>query len=112
MGVRRAMEMVLAEANKGEGSIFTFGPLIHNKQVMQLLESKGVSSVEDITGFKEGTLFIRGPRHSSTSTEGAKIVRRAVHRCHLSARCSSSIHHSLPYQKGVWGRHRGGYASS
>jgi len=26
---------------------------------MQLLESKGVSSVEDITGFKEGTLFIR-----------------------------------------------------
>ncbi|NIR17516.1 MAG: 4-hydroxy-3-methylbut-2-enyl diphosphate reductase, partial [Desulfobacterales bacterium] len=59
MGVRRAMEMVLTEANKGQGAISTFGPLIHNKQVMELLESKGVTSLEDIDEFNEGTLVIR-----------------------------------------------------
>jgi 4-hydroxy-3-methylbut-2-enyl diphosphate reductase len=59
MGVRRAMEKVLAEANKGEEPIFTFGPLIHNKQVMELLETKGVTAIEDLTEFKDGTLFIR-----------------------------------------------------
>ncbi len=50
MGVRRAMEKVLAEANKGKGPISTYGPLIHNTQVMELLESKGVTTVEDISG--------------------------------------------------------------
>lgn len=59
MGVRRAMEKVLAEANKGKGPISTFGPLIHNTQVMELLESKGVTAVEDISGLETGTLIIR-----------------------------------------------------
>lgn len=60
MGVRRAMEMVLTEANKGEDRILTFGPLIHNKQVMDLLESKGVTATEDTAEFEEGgTLVIR-----------------------------------------------------
>ena len=59
MGVRRAMEMVLTEANKNEGPIFTYGPLIHNNQVMALLESKGVTSIDDIEGIQEGTLAIR-----------------------------------------------------
>ena len=59
MGVRRAIEMVLAEANKDEGCIYTFGPLIHNKQVLELLESKGVKTVKDISSLKNGTLVIR-----------------------------------------------------
>ena len=59
MGVRRAMEMVLTEANKNEGPIFTYGPLIHNNQVIALLESKGVTSIDDIEGIQEGILAIR-----------------------------------------------------
>lgn len=59
MGVRRAMEKVLAEANKREGPIFTYGPLIHNTQVMKLLESKGVTTVDDIADLERGTLVIR-----------------------------------------------------
>ena len=59
MGVRRAMEMVLTEANKGRDRISTLGPLIHNRQVMDLLESKGITSHEDIDEFNEGTLVIR-----------------------------------------------------
>lgn len=59
MGVRRAMEMVLAEANRGQGPIYTFGPLIHNRQVMELLESKGVKAVEEVSGLEKGCLVIR-----------------------------------------------------
>ncbi len=53
MGVRRALELVLSEANKGQEPIFAFGPLIHNEQVMELLASKGVTVVEDVAGLKE-----------------------------------------------------------
>ena len=59
MGVRRAMEMALAAANRGEGPITTYGPLIHNDQVMELLKSKGVEPVGDLSQVEEGTLIIR-----------------------------------------------------
>jgi 4-hydroxy-3-methylbut-2-enyl diphosphate reductase len=59
MGVRRAIEIVLMEANKQKGPIFTFGPVIHNRQVMDLLESKGVGVIEGVSDLKEGTLIIR-----------------------------------------------------
>ena len=47
MGVRRAMGIVLTEANRGNGPLYTFGPLIHNNQVLDLLASKGVRSVDE-----------------------------------------------------------------
>lgn len=59
MGVRRAMEMVLAEAKKSREPIYTYGPLIHNKQVMALLDSKGIEAKEDFRHLKVGTLVIR-----------------------------------------------------
>lgn len=59
MGVRRAMEMVLAEANKNKSDLYTYGPLIHNRQVIDLLESKNVRTVNDITGLEKGTVLIR-----------------------------------------------------
>jgi (E)-4-hydroxy-3-methyl-but-2-enyl pyrophosphate reductase len=59
MGVRRALERVLGQAYKEPGPLFTYGPLIHNEQVMKLLESKGVRVAKDISTLKEGTLVIR-----------------------------------------------------
>lgn len=59
MGVRRALELVMAEANRMQGPIYTIGPLIHNRQVMDLLGSKGVNIVEDASGLESGTLVIR-----------------------------------------------------
>jgi (E)-4-hydroxy-3-methyl-but-2-enyl pyrophosphate reductase len=59
MGVRRAMEMVMAESNKKEGPLFTFGPLIHNKQVLRLLEAKGIKATDDTTGLTAGRILIR-----------------------------------------------------
>ncbi len=59
MGVRLAMEKVLAAANRAEGPIYSFGPLIHNRQVMSLLESKSVRAVDTLQGISEGTVVIR-----------------------------------------------------
>jgi 4-hydroxy-3-methylbut-2-enyl diphosphate reductase len=53
------MEIVLAEANKRQGPLFTFGPLIHNKQVLDLLASKEVTPIEDLGKLQTGTIVIR-----------------------------------------------------
>ncbi len=59
MGVRLAMEKVLAQANKSKEPIYTYGPLIHNRQVLELLESKGVQAVDELEGISDGTVVIR-----------------------------------------------------
>ncbi len=45
MGVRRAMDMALEAAMKRDGPIYTYGPLIHNPQVLEILEGKGVKAL-------------------------------------------------------------------
>ena len=59
MGVRRAVEMVLEAPNKHENPICTFGPLIHNPQVLDLLREKDISTLEHIPEYATGTVLIR-----------------------------------------------------
>ncbi len=61
MGVRRAVEIAIEEANsrKGIESINTFGPLIHNPQVLELLEDKNIKCIEQIPEKGSGTIIIR-----------------------------------------------------
>ena len=42
MGVRRAVETTLEVIRKEDTGVSTFGPLIHNPQVLNLLEERGV----------------------------------------------------------------------
>ncbi|MEA1927933.1 MAG: 4-hydroxy-3-methylbut-2-enyl diphosphate reductase [Candidatus Auribacterota bacterium] len=51
MGVRRALEMVLDRSRYEKRSILTYGPLIHNPQVVDLLSSKRVSSSRNLEDF-------------------------------------------------------------
>ena len=60
-GVKRAIETVYSEVNKG-GKIYTFGPVIHNEEVVRDLENKGVNvinSLNEIDGIKDGTIIVR-----------------------------------------------------
>lgn len=59
MGVRRAVEMVLDAPNKHVNPICTFGPLIHNPQVLDLLREKEISTLERIPEYGTGTVLIR-----------------------------------------------------
>ena len=59
MGVRRAVDMVLDAANTKTGPIHTFGPLIHNPQVLEMLEEKGIRQLGHVPDKGEGTVLIR-----------------------------------------------------
>jgi len=59
MGVRRAVEMVLDAPDRHPGPICTYGPLIHNPQVLELLESKDISTLKAIPNCGSGTVLIR-----------------------------------------------------
>lgn len=59
MGVRRAVEIVLDVANSQDAPIYTFGPLIHNPQVLEILAEKGVSVLDDASAAEPGTVIIR-----------------------------------------------------
>ena len=58
---KRAIDTVYQEIEKGE-KVFTLGPIIHNEQVVQELEEKGVqviNSIEELADIKDGTVVIR-----------------------------------------------------
>jgi len=59
MGVRRAVETTLGMVRREESAIATFGPLIHNPQVLKLLEEQGVRIMEEIPPRADGTIIIR-----------------------------------------------------
>ncbi len=59
MGVRRAVEMVLDAPGRHETPIYTYGPLIHNPQVLALLEEKGIAALTAIPDTGAGTVLIR-----------------------------------------------------
>ena len=79
MGVRRAMEIVMAETNKKEGPLFTFGPLIHNRQVLDLLEAKGAKATDDLSGLETGRIVIRAhgippEKHLALEKTGLRVI--------------------------------------
>lgn len=59
MGVRRAVEMVLDAPDEHRHPISTYGPLIHNPQVLEILEEKGISSFNEPPSEGSGTVLIR-----------------------------------------------------
>ena len=72
-GVKRAVDTVYSEIEKGD-NIYTYGPIIHNEQVVMDLERKGVQIIEsadELDGTKYGTVIIRS--HGVTSDEYDKI---------------------------------------
>ena len=61
-GVKRAVDMVYKEAGRGDTSIYTYGPIIHNEEVVSDLEAKGVRVIEDVDELRDapkGTVIIR-----------------------------------------------------
>ncbi|HCY83632.1 MAG TPA: 4-hydroxy-3-methylbut-2-enyl diphosphate reductase [Desulfobacteraceae bacterium] len=59
MGVRRAVDMVLDASNLADEPIFTYGPLIHNPQVLEMLEGKQIFRLDTIPETGEGIVLIR-----------------------------------------------------
>lgn len=58
-GVKRAIDISFNIANKKQAGIYTFGPIIHNPQVIESLKAKGIAPTEDIEKDDIKTLIIR-----------------------------------------------------
>ncbi len=59
-GVKRAIEMAYNEIEKSSGEpLYSYGPLIHNKEVTKDLDAKGLHIIESLDGIDNGTVVIR-----------------------------------------------------
>lgn len=59
MGVRRAVELALDAPGRHAAPIFTYGPLIHNPQVLSLFAEKGINVLKEIPEQGAGTVLVR-----------------------------------------------------
>ncbi len=66
-GVKRALDMVLNERNA-----YTLGQLIHNPQVVELLEKRGIKEIKSIDEIENGTLIITAHGTSKSNIIKAK----------------------------------------
>ena len=81
MGVRKAMDNVLDAAirrERDDGAVYTEGPLIHNPQVLEKLEKKGISALKKDTDLAKSTVVIRAhgitpKRRQELEASGAEI---------------------------------------
>lgn len=60
-GVSRAFEKVMgiAEHEPRQNPVYTYGPLIHNPQAVEVLEHKGIRVLKEIPAELKGTIVIR-----------------------------------------------------
>jgi (E)-4-hydroxy-3-methyl-but-2-enyl pyrophosphate reductase len=79
MGVKRAMETVLHALNQKPEKICTYGPLIHNPQVLALLEERGIGVLKKERPEPGALVVIRAhgippQEKEQLSTWGCKII--------------------------------------
>ncbi|NLL93177.1 MAG: 4-hydroxy-3-methylbut-2-enyl diphosphate reductase [Clostridiales bacterium] len=84
-GVKRAVDTVYTEIEKSREentNIYTFGPIIHNEQVVEDLKSQGVKvieSLEELNDCPQGTVIIRShgvskSEYDTISKKGFEII--------------------------------------
>lgn len=77
MGVNRAVNIVLEIArNKGDKKIYTYGPLIHNPQTVELLRKLGVIPVDTLDQIQDGIVVVRA--HGISPRERKQIKEKGV----------------------------------
>lgn len=80
MGVRRAVDMVLDIAQRERNRrIYTYGPLIHNPQTIELLRSRGIipiDTIEEIKDTQNAVLIIRA--HGIAPAERKRIKASGI----------------------------------
>ncbi len=80
MGVRRAVDMVLDVAlHRGKEKVYTYGPIIHNPQTVELLKKRGVQPLDTVDEINEGIVVIRA--HGISPSEKEALERKNIKIC-------------------------------
>lgn len=91
MGVKRAVDLALDRARKKRsGRIYTYGPLIHNPQTMELLQAQGINTLDDLAAVRGdgNTIIIRAHGISPGEKKKIKDLGYEV----LDATCPRVVH--------------------
>jgi len=78
MGVRRAVETTLDVIQKEDTGVSTFGPLIHNPQVLDLLGERGVKVLHDVPEHESDTVIIRAHGVPPAQKEKLKMAGATI----------------------------------
>jgi len=76
-GDKRAMDIVMDISKKTKGPLYTYGPLIHNPQVIEMLESKNIKVLKDLKEMNSDNLVIR--THGITPGKRREIKEKGYH---------------------------------
>ena len=74
-GVKRAVNMVYDEIGKSDVPVYTYGPIIHNEEVVRDLEEKGIRvirSLDELEQLPHGKIIVRS--HGISKAEHEKIL--------------------------------------
>ena len=104
-GVKNAIDKVLELAKHSEKTIYTLGPLIHNKQVIETLKEKNIHAVNSAAEIKEPHAILVIRAHGIPPEEEAKI--RALDLEVVDATCPLVKH----VQENIQKHARQGYAT-
>ena len=90
MGVKRAVDTVLDVArHRGRNRVFTYGPIIHNPQTVELLQRRGVSPADTMQDIDGGIVVIRA--HGITPEEKEALSNKDVTLCDATCPRVSSV---------------------
>ena len=88
MGVKRAVDVVLDMASHKNGeTIYTYGPLIHNPQTIELLRKRGIIPIGSLDEFDHAPAGATSVSTTRRALPGsAACVRHPWRRCGLRLR--------------------------
>jgi small subunit ribosomal protein S1 len=75
-GVKRAIRMVEEALASGKGPVTSLGPVIHNPQVVQSLEERGLRRAGSLDEVSEGVVVVRS--HGAPPRVHAELQRRGL----------------------------------
>ena len=90
-GAKRAL--VLKAINENQVKIYTYGPLIHNPQVLELLRERGISILNPGEEEPPGLIVIRDPRHPAPGAAHPGAGGAHIIDAHLSPGGQCPGHH-------------------
>ena len=78
-GVKRAVNMVYDEIGRSDVPVYTYGPIIHNEEVVRDMEEKGIRvirSLDELEQLSHGKIIVRF--HGISKAEHEKILSAGI----------------------------------
>lgn len=82
MGVRKAILKIVNELNSSEEKIYMYGPLIHNPQTIEVLQNRGLITINSLDELGNKQIAIR--THGIPIDENKKIRKNALRTINLT----------------------------